>query len=196
LLELVKRCLSANPADRPRDAGVLAKDVSAHLLSVDDSVRRSQVHQARISGEQAAAKSSGRRALIYLLIRIAIALCMSNIIVLMPAMGVFIGVGVLGCIWFLDFLFGWVGNKLVALVKRCLSANPAERARDAGVFRQQGATKSSRRHALTYLLIGTVIVLCMTNVMLYTYPFSFLVGVAAFIWSLGFGFGWVAGKPD
>jgi serine/threonine-protein kinase len=51
LIELVKRCLSENPADRPRDAGVLVQELTAYLQSAQERARLSELEQARISGE-------------------------------------------------------------------------------------------------------------------------------------------------
>lgn len=46
LVALTKYCLELEPKDRPRDAGVLAERVSAHLESVETRLRETELHRA------------------------------------------------------------------------------------------------------------------------------------------------------
>jgi WD40 repeat protein/serine/threonine protein kinase/tetratricopeptide (TPR) repeat protein len=46
LIALAKQCLAAEPADRPRDAGVLAERVTAYLESVETKLREAELARA------------------------------------------------------------------------------------------------------------------------------------------------------
>jgi serine/threonine-protein kinase len=56
LVRLARACLAPRPQDRPRDAGVVAREVSAYLASVADRVRAAGVEAAR-----ATARAAGER---------------------------------------------------------------------------------------------------------------------------------------
>jgi serine/threonine-protein kinase len=56
LIRLAKRCLAAEPADRPADAGVLATELTAYLQSVETRLRK-----AELSGAEARAKAIEER---------------------------------------------------------------------------------------------------------------------------------------
>jgi serine/threonine-protein kinase len=56
LVGLTKRCLEAEPEDRPRDAGVLAQELTAHLESVEARLR-----QAEVDGAEARARATEER---------------------------------------------------------------------------------------------------------------------------------------
>src|SRR5262249_23037835 len=47
LVGLARRCLSGDKSLRPRDAGVVAKDMAAHLESVEERARESDLAAAR-----------------------------------------------------------------------------------------------------------------------------------------------------
>jgi serine/threonine-protein kinase len=46
LIALTKQCLEGKPADRPRDASVLAAGVSGYLESVETKLRKTEVAKA------------------------------------------------------------------------------------------------------------------------------------------------------
>jgi serine/threonine-protein kinase len=56
LVGLTKRCLAAEPEDRPRDAGVLTRELTAHLESVEARLR-----QAELAGAEARARAIEER---------------------------------------------------------------------------------------------------------------------------------------
>jgi serine/threonine-protein kinase len=56
LVSLTKRCLAVEPDDRPRDAGVLARELTAHLESVETRLR-----QAELEGAEARARATEER---------------------------------------------------------------------------------------------------------------------------------------
>jgi serine/threonine protein kinase len=47
LVGLCKRCLAFDPADRPRDAGMVAQVVSAHLSAAEERARRAELERVR-----------------------------------------------------------------------------------------------------------------------------------------------------
>ncbi len=57
LIALCRRCLSASPADRPRDAGAVVAEITAHLRGMQERLRRAELDraeaQARASEEKA-----------------------------------------------------------------------------------------------------------------------------------------------
>src|SRR5262249_60409666 len=67
LLGLAKECLSAEPEDRPRDAGAVAERLSAHLIGVQERLRAAELAgaapAARPEGGQGPARAArpGRR---------------------------------------------------------------------------------------------------------------------------------------
>jgi serine/threonine-protein kinase len=58
LIDLAKRCLAAEPGERPHDAGTLAEELTAYLESVDARLRKAELDRA---GAEAAAKAERRR---------------------------------------------------------------------------------------------------------------------------------------
>jgi tetratricopeptide (TPR) repeat protein len=63
LLELCKKCLAFEPADRPPDAGAVAAAVAGLRAAADERARRAELERVRVDGEQAtaAARSAERR---------------------------------------------------------------------------------------------------------------------------------------
>lgn len=63
LRDLVKRCLAAAPTDRPADAGVLARDVTAYLASAQERSRQAEMERAAAEARatEAAAKARAER---------------------------------------------------------------------------------------------------------------------------------------
>lgn len=59
LIALAKRCLAAEPCDRPHDAGVVAADLTAHLHSVAERLRRAEL--ARVAADAKAEEERKRR---------------------------------------------------------------------------------------------------------------------------------------
>src|SRR5262249_2042539 len=55
LRELAKRCLAADRAARPADAGVVARDLTAHLASAQERLRRVELERAEAEARAAAA---------------------------------------------------------------------------------------------------------------------------------------------
>jgi WD40 repeat protein/serine/threonine protein kinase len=47
LVELVKKCLAADPAARPADAGAVARDVAAHLAAAAERARQAELERVR-----------------------------------------------------------------------------------------------------------------------------------------------------
>lgn len=66
LIRLTKRCLQPEPTDRPRDAGVLAAQVTGYLESVQEKLREAEVQRAaeasRADAEAAQAAAERKRA--------------------------------------------------------------------------------------------------------------------------------------
>src|SRR5206468_9495849 len=65
LPELAGRCLAADRAGRPADAGVVARDVTAYLASAQERLRRAEVERAAAearAGEARAKAKAERRA--------------------------------------------------------------------------------------------------------------------------------------
>ena len=58
LIALAENCLAAEAADRPRDAGVVAAKVSAHLAGVQERLRRAELHRVEA---QARAEELGKQ---------------------------------------------------------------------------------------------------------------------------------------
>src|SRR5262249_42552191 len=61
LLGLARRCLAPEPDDRPRDAGVVARELSAYLAGVQERLRRAEL--ARVEGQVRAAQDRRARRL-------------------------------------------------------------------------------------------------------------------------------------
>jgi serine/threonine-protein kinase len=63
LLRLARACLAASAADRPRDAGVVAQDMSAYLAGVQERLRAVEVERAaaQARAEEARAKVAAQR---------------------------------------------------------------------------------------------------------------------------------------
>src|SRR5262245_17764902 len=61
LVALARRCLAADPAGRPRDAGVLAAEVTAYLKGVQERLRRAEL--ARVEAQARAEEEAKRRVL-------------------------------------------------------------------------------------------------------------------------------------
>src|SRR5262245_33444875 len=57
LLALCQRCLAFEPADRPADAGEVAKAVAELRAGADERARRAELERVRVEGEQAAAEA-------------------------------------------------------------------------------------------------------------------------------------------
>jgi tetratricopeptide (TPR) repeat protein len=55
LVALCKRCLAPRPADRPADAGEVARVVAALRAAADERARRAELDRVRVEGEKAAA---------------------------------------------------------------------------------------------------------------------------------------------
>src|SRR5262249_46315227 len=61
LLDLARDCLAAEPAGRPRDAGVVAARMTAYLAGVQDRLRKAEL--ARVEAQPKAAEERKRRKL-------------------------------------------------------------------------------------------------------------------------------------
>jgi serine/threonine-protein kinase len=63
LVRLAKRCLAAEPSERPRDAGVVAEGMTAHLAGVQQRLRGAEVRQAAAlaRAEEAQATAAAER---------------------------------------------------------------------------------------------------------------------------------------
>jgi Protein kinase domain len=61
LVRLTKRCLDPSPAVRPRNAGVLAREVAGFLASVGERARAAEVAAAEARATAAAERRAGRR---------------------------------------------------------------------------------------------------------------------------------------
>ncbi len=59
LIELTRRCLAAEPEDRPRNAGVLAAELAAYRESVEQRLRRAEM--ARVEAQARAVEERKRR---------------------------------------------------------------------------------------------------------------------------------------
>jgi tetratricopeptide (TPR) repeat protein len=57
LIALCKRCLAFEPADRPADAGEVAKSVAALRAAADERARRAELERVRVEGERATAEA-------------------------------------------------------------------------------------------------------------------------------------------
>jgi serine/threonine-protein kinase len=60
LIRLTKRCMSRDPADRPRDAEVVAREVSTYLASLEQRAREAELSAAK-SNARAEAERKSRR---------------------------------------------------------------------------------------------------------------------------------------
>ncbi|HVK08901.1 MAG TPA: protein kinase, partial [Gemmataceae bacterium] len=60
LVELVKRCLAAEPADRPPDAGGVARAVAGLRAAADERARQAELDRVRAEGERAKAEAEAR----------------------------------------------------------------------------------------------------------------------------------------
>jgi serine/threonine-protein kinase len=60
LVALAKRCLAAEPEERPADAGVLAKELTAYLESVEARLRRAELERAQAEVKAAEARKRHR----------------------------------------------------------------------------------------------------------------------------------------
>ena len=61
LVALCKRCLAADPEDRPRDAGEVAEAVAAHLAAAEERARQAELDRVRAEGEWAKARAQRKR---------------------------------------------------------------------------------------------------------------------------------------
>ncbi len=57
LVALCRRCLAFEPADRPANAGEVAKAVAALRAAADERARRAELERVRVEGEQATAEA-------------------------------------------------------------------------------------------------------------------------------------------
>jgi tetratricopeptide (TPR) repeat protein/tRNA A-37 threonylcarbamoyl transferase component Bud32 len=57
LIALCKRCLAPEPADRPADAGAVARAVADLRAAADERARRAELERVRVEGEKAAAEA-------------------------------------------------------------------------------------------------------------------------------------------
>ncbi len=64
LLAIARNCLAAEPQDRPRDAGEVARRVTSHLASVAERLRTAEVERAAAEAKAAAERRARRRVLI------------------------------------------------------------------------------------------------------------------------------------
>jgi serine/threonine-protein kinase len=60
LLDVARRCLAAEPGDRPRDAGQVAGSVAAHVDSVAERLRRAEVERAAAQARATAERRARR----------------------------------------------------------------------------------------------------------------------------------------
>jgi serine/threonine-protein kinase len=74
LVELTKRCLAAEPADRPCDAGAVADELSAHLLAVEQRLRQAELARAQA---EVRAKEERKRRRVQLALAGAVALLLA-----------------------------------------------------------------------------------------------------------------------
>jgi serine/threonine-protein kinase len=74
LVELTKRCLTAEPADRPRDAGAVAEQLSAHLQAVEQRLRQAELGRAQA---EVRAKEERKRRRVQLALAGALALLLA-----------------------------------------------------------------------------------------------------------------------
>jgi len=58
LVALAKRCLAAEPSDRPRDGGALAAELTAYLEGVEVRLRQAQLEQAEAEGRAAESRAT------------------------------------------------------------------------------------------------------------------------------------------
>ncbi len=77
LVRIAKQCLSAKPADRPRDAGVVAGEIRAYLSSVEERARASELAKARALA-RAASERKARRLTVALAVFILAALSLAG----------------------------------------------------------------------------------------------------------------------
>jgi serine/threonine-protein kinase len=78
LIELAKRCLAAQPGGRPRDAGVVAKEMTAYLAGVQERLRKAELDRA--AAHARATEERKRR-------RLTLALAASILLTVMLASG-------------------------------------------------------------------------------------------------------------
>ncbi len=60
LVRLARACLSADPADRPRDAGAVAAAITAYLAGVQDRLRKAELERAAAQARAEAAQAKIR----------------------------------------------------------------------------------------------------------------------------------------
>src|SRR5205085_2948811 len=60
LIGLARRCLSSEPADRPGDAGEVARAVEAYLTGVEERARQAEMERARAEARAAAERRARR----------------------------------------------------------------------------------------------------------------------------------------
>src|SRR5262249_62073609 len=60
LVALCKRCLAPEKADRPRNAGEVAKAVAGLRAAADERARRAELDRVRAEGERAKAEAEAR----------------------------------------------------------------------------------------------------------------------------------------
>jgi serine/threonine-protein kinase len=60
LVQLAQRCLATDPAERPRDAGEVARAVTAHLTSVQERLRQAEVERAAAQARARAERKARR----------------------------------------------------------------------------------------------------------------------------------------
>src|SRR5205085_6809960 len=61
LVALCKRCLSADPSDRPTNAGAVAEEVAAYQAAAADRVRHAELDLVRAKGERAKAEAEAKQ---------------------------------------------------------------------------------------------------------------------------------------
>jgi serine/threonine-protein kinase len=74
LVRLAQRCLAADPADRPGDAGEVARAVTAHLASVQERLRQAELERAAAQARARAERKARRRTVLATVAALAVVL--------------------------------------------------------------------------------------------------------------------------